>query len=307
MTFAGYLVRFRPRPDVDHRYIAFCSQASFFMDQILSDAVVSTIANFNAERYGELRLPWRSFEAQRKIADFLDVETGRIDALITKKRRLVALLEEKVECLIRQRIAESGLAKGVAGPAVTTIRKILTKLDRSPVSREMVTAFRDGQVTARSLRRAEGYTESWTENSRLQGVLKGDVVVHGLDGFAGAIGTSEADGVCSPVYHVCAPVEEGNSVYLGRMLQVLARDGYLGLFSSSIRERAVDFRNWDLFSRIPVPKVPVLEQRTVAEMIRKISPLKVAVERSADLARERKQALITQVVAGDIEVSGVSW
>ena len=32
---------------------------------------------------------------QKAIADYLDVETGRIDALITKKRRMIELLEER--------------------------------------------------------------------------------------------------------------------------------------------------------------------------------------------------------------------
>ena len=34
---------------------------------------------------------------QRAIADYLDTETARIDALITKKRRLITLLEERRE------------------------------------------------------------------------------------------------------------------------------------------------------------------------------------------------------------------
>ena len=36
-----------------------------------------------------------SVGAQRAIADYLDTETGRIDALITKKRRMIELLEER--------------------------------------------------------------------------------------------------------------------------------------------------------------------------------------------------------------------
>ena len=35
---------------------------------------------------------------QRAIADYLDTETARIDALITKKRRLITLLEERSGC-----------------------------------------------------------------------------------------------------------------------------------------------------------------------------------------------------------------
>ena len=65
------------------------------------------------------------------------------------------------------------------------------------------------------------FTEAWNEAPTLQGVLQGDVIIHGLDGFAGAVGTSEVAGVCSPIYHVCEPID-GDPHYLGRMLRLLA-------------------------------------------------------------------------------------
>ena len=94
-TFAGYLIRFRPKSNVDPRYLNYCSRATFFEDGIKANAVSSTIANFNAERYGSLQLPWRTLAEQRAIADYLDAETARIDTLISKKRRLIELLQER--------------------------------------------------------------------------------------------------------------------------------------------------------------------------------------------------------------------
>ncbi len=70
----------------------------------------------------------------------------------------------------------------------------------------VVTAFRDGQVTLRSNRRTEGFTESIKEIG-YQGVRKGDLLVHAMDGFAGAIGVSDSDGKCSPVCSVCVPTD----------------------------------------------------------------------------------------------------
>jgi type I restriction enzyme S subunit len=156
------------------------------------------------------------------------------------------------------------------------------------------------------LRRAEGYTLSAATDPQGQYVHVNDVVVHGLDGFAGAIGTSEASGNCSPVYHVCVPVGDGDSRFLGRLLRLLALQGYLGNFATSTRERAVDFRNWDLFGRIPVPVVPAAEQQAIGELITKLRPLREAIERSAALAAERRQALITAAVTGQFDVSTAS-
>ena len=163
----------------------------------------------------------------------------------------------------------------------------------------MITAFRDGQVTTRSARGKERFTNSWTDNAQVQGVRTGDVVVHGLDGFSGAIGDAEADGVCSPVYHVCQPQGGGDPAFYGRLLRLLALEGYLGNFAVSTRERAVDFRNWDLFGRIPIPFVELRQQRAIGDRIRSLRPLVELVRQSESLAVERKSALISLVVSGN--------
>src|SRR5665647_1828307 len=54
---------------------------------------------------------------------------------------------------------------------------------------EVVTCFRDGMVTLRKNRRLRGFTEA-TAESGYQGIRKGDLVIHGMDAFAGAIGVS---------------------------------------------------------------------------------------------------------------------
>ena len=139
----------------------------------------------------------------------------------------------------------------------------------------------------------------------MKGVAVDDVVIHGLDGFAGAIGASESRGVCSPVYHVLEPTG-GNPLFLARMLRVLALQGYLELFATSTRQRAVDLRNWGVVSRIPVPDVPVTEQHALGERLRRLRPLGRALSRQRALAQEHRQALVTAVFAGDLRVPGVA-
>jgi type I restriction enzyme S subunit len=244
---------------------------------------------------------------QRGIADYLDAAISAFDDLLAKKRKLVEALQERIDASIMEFVGRSALVDGDNAVPALAIRRQLRKLDRtSEPGAEVVTAFRDGQVTARSLRRSEGFTESWTEDAHVQGVRRGDVVVHGLDGFAGAIGTSEADGACSPVYHVCAPIDGGDAHFYGRMLRLLATTGYLGNFATSTRERAVDFRNWDLFGNIPIPAVPVAEQCRIGDRIRRLSPIRERVVRSEALINERKQALITAAVTGQLEITGVA-
>lgn len=95
-TYAGYLVRFRPRPDVDPRFLSYSTIASPFQDAIRVDAVSSTIQNFNAERYANIALTVPGTDEQRRIANFLDVETASIERTDQLLARLASSLEERV-------------------------------------------------------------------------------------------------------------------------------------------------------------------------------------------------------------------
>ena len=56
--------------------------------------------------------------------------------------------------------------------------------------------FRDGQVTLRSNRREDGFTNAVKEIG-YQHIAKGDLVVHAMDGGFGAIGVSDSAGKAS--------------------------------------------------------------------------------------------------------------
>lgn len=52
------------------------------------------------EKLAEFRLNLPTIEEQRAMADYLDIETARIDALIDKKQRMLKLLEERFRAMI---------------------------------------------------------------------------------------------------------------------------------------------------------------------------------------------------------------
>jgi type I restriction enzyme, S subunit len=241
-------------------------------------------------------------DEQRRIADFLDAETARIDQLMSGQLRVLDLLEERANARILELIGQSTLAKHGGSPTVP-LRRVIKKLNRPTIpTDEIITAFRDGQVTSRSTRRSDGYTNSASTEPQGQGIAIGDIVIHGLDGFAGAIGDSEAFGNGSPVYHVCLPIDRGNPTFYGRLLRILALNDYLALFGASARERAVDFRNWQIFGHAPIPQVEPLVQHEIGNLITKIRPLREEVKRFNERLAEHRQALITTAVTGGISV-----
>ena len=147
------------------------------------------------------------------------------------------------------------------------LRRVLEKLQRPVLEGDgVVTAFRDGQVTLRSLRREDGFTMS-DQEAGYQGVAPGDVVVHGLDAFAGSVGVSDSRGKCSPVYHVCAPREGVDPRFVAYALRAEAQCGYLALQAGNVRQRAVDFRNWETLARIDIPLPGVGTQQRIADYL----------------------------------------
>ena len=124
-------------------------------------------------------------------------------------------------------------------------KNILTLLER-PVQEDddIITCFRDGEVTLRKNRREEGFTVSMKEIG-YQGVETGDLVVHGMDGFAGAIGVSDSRGKATPVLNVMDSKE--NKRYLMYYLRAAAyKDVFMSL-STGIRVRSCDLR-WNKLS-----------------------------------------------------------
>ena len=115
----------------------------------------------------------------------------------------------------------------------------------------VITAFRDGEVTLRSNRRMDGFTEAFQEIG-YQGVEPNDLVIHAMDAFAGAIGVSDSKGKSTPVYSVCEPKRDYFSRYYGLVLRHIALAGFIQSLAKGIRERSTDFR-WSDAKNIPIP------------------------------------------------------
>lgn len=298
---------FAVRPDRDRlmpEYLALITQSAYARAYFESTGTKTTnLASTSSSKIRDFKIPYVNVDEQRRIIDFLDAETGRIDQLMSAQLRVLDLLEERANSRILELVGQSFLVRR-EGAAIVPMRRVIKKLNRPVIpTDEVITAFRDGQVTSRSIRRSEGYTLAATAEPQGQGVEAGDIVVHGLDGFAGAIGDSEASGNCSPAYHVCVPIDGGNSTFYGRLLRLLALSDYLAVFGASARERAVDFRNWQIFGHAPIPQINPAEQHELGNLITKIRPLRDEVRRFNERLAERRQALITAAVMRQFDVT----
>ncbi len=176
-------------------------------------------------------------------------------------------------------------------------KTILRLLKRSVLEDDgVVTCFRDGEVTLRSNRREDGFTNSLKEIG-YQGVEPGDLVVHGMDGFAGAIGISDSRGKMSPIINVMDSTE--NKRFLVFYLRAMANaDVFLSL-STGIRERSCDLR-WNKIASFPFIIPPLDEQQAIASYLddrcSKIDAIIAEAKANIEEYKELKQAVITQAV-----------
>ena len=190
------------------------------------------------------------------------------------------------------------------------------KMDR-PVRQtdEVVTCFRDGVVTLRKNRRVRGFTESLKEIG-YQGVRRGDLVIHAMDAFAGAVGVADCDGKGTPVYSVCQPTEGINAHFYAYFLREMARAGWILALAKGIRERSTDFRFNDFASQF-VPLPPAAEQSAVVGFLshvdKRIRRFIAAKRRLIELLNEQKQAIIQKAVTRGLDPdvrfkpSGIHW
>lgn len=180
---------------------------------------------------------------------------------------------------------------------------------------EVVTCFRDGRVTLRKNRRTTGFTEALNEFG-YQGIRKGDLVIHVMDAFAGAIGVSDSDGKGTPVYNVCTPKGDSNNYYYAYALREMARAGFIQSLYRGIRERSSEFR-FDVFARQYLPVPPRDEQDQIVRyldwQVSKINRLIATKRKQIELLKEHKEAFIntavTRGIVGDIPLkeSGMQW
>jgi type I restriction enzyme S subunit len=146
------------------------------------------------------------------------------------------------------------------------LKRAFTRVKRVPKhDAGIVTAFRDGQVTLRANRRSDGYTEA-DDYSGYQGIVPGDLAIHSMDAFAGAIGVSDSQGMSSPVLSVCTANDENDPRYMAYQLRLMSARGWIEALSRSVRERTSEFR-WAEAGNQKIALPPVEEQRAIANFL----------------------------------------
>lgn len=186
---------------------------------------------------------------------------------------------------------------------------------QKPVKKDddVITCFRDGEVTLRSKRREDGFTISMKEIG-YQGIDVGDLIVHGMDGFAGAIGISDSRGKASPVLNVLET--NNNKRYIMYYLRSMAYNGIFLALSTGVRVRTCD-TNWGKLRELPYIIPPKNDQDNIVSYLdskcSEIDSLTDDIQSQIITLEEYKKSIISEVVAKgldsnvDMKDSGIEW
>ena len=264
----------------------------------------------------KLKFQFPPLPEQEAIAAFLDSVTGKIDDLRGKLKREIDRLEDYKKSAItkavchgldpKAKMKDSGIPWVGKVPESWKVNrgKYFLRLLARPTREDdgVITCFRDGEVTLRSNRREEGFTISLKECG-YQGIEPGDLVVHGMDGFAGSIGISDSRGKASPVLNVLDTDEDKK--YLMYYLRSMAYRDVFTALSTGIRVRSCDLR-WKKLADLVYILPPLPEQREIAEhidtMVGRVNAIVEKRKRQLDALDKLKRTVVYDYVTGKREV-----
>ncbi len=262
-------------------------------------------------------VPVISIQDQRAIADFLDRETSRIDALIPAKEKLLELLAEKRKALITRTITR-GLDPGVKlrDSGVPWLGMVpehwkTTKVawlfrDRDERGESELPLLEVSINTGVVLREfSDDKIESTAADFNTYKIArKGDIVFNKMRMWQGAVGIAPQDGLVSPDYTVAEPTGDLLSSYAGQLFRIAAFSAECARWSHGITWDRLRIY-WDGFREINVAVPPENEQQEILNYLNvetsKIDELKVATENTIELLKERRSALISEAVTGKMK------
>lgn len=316
-------VRFDPaRMNQRFGYYFLCSNA--FQD-LMFETLVSGSTNqieLNGDRMRRVSAPNPPIEEQRRIADFLDAETSRLDLLTNKATKSVGLLDERIDALTEHLVLGGTRRERELRPSgICALEKIPSSwkvMRNKNLLREVVDLSVDGSEELLTVSHITGVTprsqkdvymflaESHVGYKRCK---PGDLVLNTMWVWMGALGVSRYSGIVSPAYGVYRPTLSNfvadyfdllyrSSAYVCEMTRFSK-----GVWSSRLRLYPESF----LSLNVPVP--PVDEQKEIVSLVRRESgPLRYMqsqLRSFIQLLAERRQALITAAVTGQLDVTTV--
>ncbi len=317
----GYhLTRIRT-PDADtSRFLHRVLQTHSTKEYFFVEAPGITRYGLGQSAIGNLPVCLPPFEHRPALVEWIDRETARIDALIAKKTRFIELLKEKRQALITQAVTK-GLDPSVKmkNSGVEWIGEVPEHWEVWPSNwlfseckdrargddQHLSATQKYGVIPLAEFERLEGrqVTHAVKNLDQRKHVEVDDFVIS-MRSFEGGIERVKACGSVRSSYVVLHAEDEADIGFFSYLFKSITYIQGLQATATFIRDgQDLSYSN---FRQVKLPSVSRGEQRHIAEFldgaISRIDTLSRKTQHSINLIKERRTALITAAVTGQIDL-----
>jgi type I restriction enzyme S subunit len=321
----------RPRHGLEPGFLKYALQEEHFIQQVISRSTGVSYPAINTSDVAKISLNLPGSSEQLAIVTFLDHETAKIDALIAEQQRLIELLQEKRQAVISHAVTkglnpdapmkDSGVEwlgevpehwslarlkhaakEKVAGPYGASLTK-------SMYTGAGYRVYGQQQVIPDNFEEGDYYIDrDKYEEMKRYSVSPGDVLISvmGTVGKVAVVPDFVEPGIINPRlvrYHL-------RDLLIPRFAQKL-------LLSTPFQEKilleakgaTMDGLNMHILGDLPLPVPPRVEQEAILDQLHRslasFDAMSSSVEESILLLKERRSALISAAVTGQIDVRGL--
>lgn len=303
---------YRPKPgvEIDSRYFDYLYRSDAYVAEMTrhSRGIHSSRLRIYPNVFLSLRVPKPTLEAQRAIADYLDRATARIDTLIEEQKRLIEMLRER----------RSALVSGVfvdETPDTRVQHGCLDVVDCPHTTPEVADdgafeAVRTASVRSGKYRPGNGIRvdrQTWLARNAGGPPKLGDVLFT-REAPAGEACMVPSEDICLGQRMVLLKVDERTCVGKFLLWQIYS-DRVQDHFRLAANGSTVGNVRLPVLRTTPIWLPPLDEQHRIAAYLddrtAKIDTLIAETERFIEISLERRSALITAAVTGQIDVRDV--
>lgn len=276
-----------------------------------------TVPSLNESQISTIKIAIPPLKEQQAIADYLDIETARIDGLIEAKHELIKLLME-----YRQSVISDAVTKGLNPDAplkpsgvewlgdvpsywqmkkVKFLAELVSEKTDSPIAGQRYIGLEHVESkTGRFIENTEGMqTEA---ESTVNLFNKGCVLFGKLRPYLAKAVVADTDGVCSSEFLVFSP-SGMDAEYLKRCMLL---DGFIKTVDASTFGAKMPRADWTFISQLNLPQPPLDEQQAISKHLdvetAKFDSLISHAEKEIDLLKELRASTIADAVLGRIKV-----
>lgn len=335
---------FRPSGDNHPGYLWYVLNSGFYTEHINLTAFGGAQPNISDKQLLECSAPKPSVTEQCSIANFLDVQTTKIDVLLAKKRELVDKLKEKRIALISRTVtrglpADAARAAGLdPHPEMKTsgndwlddmpvhwetkrikyIAYIVGRIGFRGYSTDDLVSEGDGAITLSPSNCIEGKMDyskctflSWDKYYESPEIMvnKDDIIM---------VKTGSTIGKTAIVDSVPHPMTINPQLMIFKGVKTSNRFLFYYLYSKVIQDliplhntgSTIPTMTQESIGRLPVPIPPISEQEEIASYLdaetQRLDDMVLKVEEAIERLREYRTSLITAAVTGKIDVRGAT-